>query len=347
MTIPIRAVIYYLIIGLFCAACIGSVVGTYYVIEEPLSTSLYLVNIPFYFAILFYVLIQPLNTLWDDYQFVKEKSSVDPSELLSSCYMFRLFYSICERAFYAATIPITIYLLQGYDQSNDSANTKIAHYLEALGIYVLIMFARDMIGAIVEVLYFKGSMHCGRNIDADKEKDQIKLEKLFRIYLFERSDNGISFNKVNYSMLLNPIFISLGICLLKLSSAFLNQDALDLMNQMDENVKIMQIAILIHFIINTILMIIMMCMFKEMMPFSFMFYVYILIIGADTVVLFSTYFYEGLFQYLYNLSILAPYDASFVFYVIGDMGWYIFAVTMTFIVTKVMAAKITGQSCFC
>lgn len=335
MASSIRTVFTYILVMVVVLACVGSVLGTYYVLDKNLNISLHLINIPFYVVLGICIFLIPLIQVRDDCCFLKEKTAITLSTLFRSIYLLNLIHEICEKIFYSAIVPFTVYLLGGLD---DHVNYVLAGYLKALGIYILLIFIRHWIGAVWEIYYEDGKIFCYRDADVGDDKDQTRLNHLFRMYFCKRDYNGIQCRKINCTSILDPLPISIAICLFRISDAFIQGTTESLMITMNQNVTIIYTAVIIHIVVNSFLMLIMLimqCIARDNMPCGIVIYVYFLLVSNNVITLCGVYFYNGLMTMIHNLSISASYDLSFMFIILGIMVWYAYMFTFLFVYTVI------------
>lgn len=320
------------------SGCIISVIFAYFQLTgrtDIVSTSLYVIAIPFYVYIAGYILYL-LKDIYEDH--VNNKISI--GDLLCSIYSVKIIYAMLERAFYSGLFFVTLYLLADYDQNNTDQNYQVSRYIYALSIYVFLTWCRHWIGSFVEWIYLDGSFYFGNNIDENNDKETVQKSKLFRIYLFEKSSNGISmtFNgkQINFTSLLDPIRPCCGVALYIISESLTKNSSSMLMSDMANAVNIVQIGILTSVCINTLIMIIFACKFGSASNnCCILFGVYLIMILSNLNYLLPSYFYNGMAEYFNNSAL----DPVFLYYILGLIAYHlvlktIFTITALYAVCK-------------
>lgn len=304
------------------------------------SSSLYVIAIPFYVYIIGYILY-PIMTCYND----RKEHSVTIDELFCSVYILKMISTIIKRAFYSGLFFVTLYLLNSYDQNNIDQNYQVSRYLYALSIYVLLTWVREWFGSFVEWMYMDGKLYYGNNIDDGIDKKIVEKSKLFRIYFIQRSSNGIEMTvnhtKINYTTLFDPIRACFGMALFIISQSLTKNNSLILMEDMEFSVNIVQIGILTSLCINTLLMIIFTCTFGKNMK-MFLFGFYALMIGANLNYLFSSYFYKGFMEYVNGITEVP----DFIYYIIGIIIYHIITISIFKIITLCAIKAATNNNFF-
>jgi len=302
-------------------SCIISIVFAYYKlsVNDVTTASLYVIAIPFYVYIVGYIL-QPIMTCYEDHK----SNSIGIEDLLCSTYFFKMVFTILKKAFYSGLFFVTLYLLADYNENNIEQNYKVSRYIYALSIYVLLTWCRDWFGSFVEWLYYNGSLFYGNNIDADNDKKDVKKAKLFRVYLFERSSNGLTMSRnkteINYTTLLDPIRPCFGIALFLISESLIKNSSAMLVQDVTYAAYIVQVGVLASLCINTLLMMIMMCVFNDLFSNMklYMFGLYLRMICNNLSYVLCSYFYKGMSEHLHDKSL----DPIFVYYIIGIIAYH-------------------------
>lgn len=328
--------IYSIICFLIHLSCIGSTIASYFYFKGDINTSFHVIVIPFYIAFICYV-FHPLYQMYLDVKFLKRKTKYTSSYLLCSPYSQKILYTILKRVFYSCLFFITVSLLEYrvHKQNPTKKSDNLTEFLSTLeeglinkiiSIYLLILAIsffvealHTMIGSIWDIYFSNGSLQC--ELDSYEEKsDDLTIEKMVRLYLFRKPSTGVIFTynnvKINYSHLLNPVPIALGISLIMMSNAFMSTNE-SLSSTMNDVMYIMYIANILYMSINAILSIVMYACFHQVITFGTIIYTYFLLILPNVYLLLLSNFYKGMFEYLYNLSLGKNTDPIFVFYIIG------------------------------
>ena len=323
---------------IFVTVCIGMIISIVFgydrLVSENNSSSqndnswVYIYSIPFYIYIFGYVLVYPIKKMIDDS--FEHKMTI--GELVNGVYVLKLIGTIIKRAFFSGLFFVTIIFL-----ANDANfDYQISIYLYVLGSYTLISWFCQWIGSFVEVFYYDGTIYSGTNIDGNDDKKVIAENKLYRIYLFERSSNGISISNINYTTLFDPVHLSFGVSLI-VSANSLSQNSLSMLVTSMANICFaIKICILVSVILSTLLMIIYYCIFGKIFGrFGYaLFYVYLIMLCQNLNYLFGTYFYEGFVDYLNGST-----DSTFILYIIGMIAYQLVIVSVFQIMAMYVRCK--------